>query len=1144
MADEIQIKITAVTTKQVKYLPIIYVESMSCKIARYGGFAEFTINTTLPWSSGLLAWVSYRDIMEIYYKGVRRYRGYVRARTKSEEEPQKLVIEGYGALLGVRNQICNKRIATAISTVDVSSIFSEIANMVVIGSLGPNGTQLISDVEVQNIGVNSSGIDAYNKLSGPVFDDIQNQSANLAVWGCDVNPLDQNRLYLRKITQGPIVDHVLVAPAQGIEVIQSQEQEADVRNILLISGGNPIYPQLCHNGDFKLPVYHQDLATNFLTNGGFESGDTNRTDHVQDWDTHGSGASIKSAAYDPPSIIQPYEGNKCLQLDHAGERVTQVVFNFDNTVGHTYILSVQACKQIDEQVCSGAFFLQLVNGSSVIYDSGSVPLRIPSTGYTYNAIAIAMPRGVTAAIISISCTAINSFGGKQGGLIIDDAQFYDADLIYQDGWGISIPNPSSADIVAINWNKPDPWGGSDVCVYVWANATDSNGHDLILGTTDNAKIKVTPGQDIKLSLYVMSAFLDSFGPSNPKLMLQLRWMRNDGSFVSTYQHVCTEVIQGGYLAIWHKLSVHAFAPSTDTTYVQPAITWRGSGALLIKLVSVMDNSANDTPYVPEGPMSFLIRCDDPQIATQLGYTPPYSLSITKYGDLADTITETSVIRLSDAIAVAHSYFSSKAISTWRPSITLDSDERVYLPGELVALNGLDGVSLLPTPQNIADVTLSWAGSFKTQIDLEKEQEDMVGVIQKIVQDTVKRLGQSGQGNGGSGGYLSNSGGAGGGSISISPTYRESLAASSTDSTLHDAFIEAPHASAALQAGWAATKDEVTSARTRSFLGTSFSSLESRLDAMETSISAGGGGTSGNQVVINTPPYYRFHKKFSILNTIPVASDFTGTDSLTYYANGLDGSIRYETPGLGLNAYWKIKLRNTSLSSVTVNWSIPYIDNYGSGAWNGASLFSINSSTGNLSGTFIIAAGTTGLLELFYANANNGYYDSSNPGTFWFFMDALLSQGIVMVDPDTGLVPGTITVLKRRYKQVFRPPSSTIDSSPNLSQVDELPDGTGVSASYWKLMKATLRVDQPNALPTTAQVYSSTGGDNLFGSGSAVLSSALTVTGASGAGSVEVTTNGFAGTLATIGLISGTAIAPEFTYLGGTKITLTLQWEEA
>ena len=318
MSDLIKLLVTDTTTGTARFFPLDYVDSFSCKIARYGGYAEFSLSTSLPWGTSLVDWVSNQDRLELYYQGVLRYRGYVRGRTRSEEEPKTLIVEGYGALLGIRNQICRKRIGVTIDAADISSIFSQVINSFVLTARGPNGLPLIQDVEVQSIGVTSSGVDGYNKLSGDVLDDIQNQTANLAVWGCDVNPANQDRAYTRKINTGPTPDHVIVLPSPNVEAAQSEDQEADIRNILLINGGNPIFPQLCHNGDFQLPAYHQDASTNLLQNGGFEIGSVNKSGDVADWGNNGTGASIKNASYSPPSIIQPYEGNNCLQLDKPG----------------------------------------------------------------------------------------------------------------------------------------------------------------------------------------------------------------------------------------------------------------------------------------------------------------------------------------------------------------------------------------------------------------------------------------------------------------------------------------------------------------------------------------------------------------------------------------------------------------------------------------------------------------------------------------------------------------------------------------------------------------------------------------------------------------------------------------------------------
>ena len=420
----------------------------------------------------------------------------------------------------------------------------------------------------------------------------------------------------------------------------------------------------------------------------------------------------------------------------------------------------------------------------------------------------------------------------------------------------------------------------------------------------------------------------------------------------------------------------------------------------------MDNSAEDVPYVPEGPFTVLIGCDDPSIAAQIGYTPPYSNSRQLYGDLADIVSEPSVITSAAAIQIAHSYFSTHASPDYRPTITINSDPTVYLPGDLFQLAGPDGPLLMPLKQNSVDVTLTWNGIFKTQIDLQREQEDMVGIVQQIVQDTLRTLGPNGQGAGGSAGYLSNAGGQG--VTNVTPAYRTSLQASSTDTTLHDAYTGVPHSSQASQDTWSATTAEVVQARTLSNTGQSYASLQAAMAAI-TGSGSGGSSSGGAQVLISPPPYWRMQYKFDSLNRIPTASDFAGLETYTYMANGMDGSLRFETPGLTLDAYWKIGIKNTTGATVSFSWSLPYVDNYAAGSQDGTQFFSVSSSGPGSSGTLSVAAGTVSYLSLFYANTSSQVYDTANQGTFWFFMDALLQPGLVFVDSTTGLSPGVAAI---------------------------------------------------------------------------------------------------------------------------------------
>lgn len=131
--------------------------------------------------------------------------------------------------------------------------------------------------------------------------------------------------------------------------------------------------------------------------------------------------------------------------------------------------------------------------------------------------------------------------------------------------------------------------------------------------------------------------------------------------------------------------------------------------------------------------------------------------------------------------------------------------------------------------------------------------------------------------------------------------------------------------------------------------------------------------------------------------------------------------------------------------------------------------------------------------------------------------------------------------KRRHVTTYRPSApATPDTAPDLSQESRLPLGSANAAIFWKAMTATLRTGVPAAAATTVQLYYAAGGNAVFGAGTGVFAAALTE---AGAGSVEISTTSFSGTLATTGLAAGSIIAPQFSALGGTKVSLQIEWEE-
>lgn len=163
-------------------------------------------------------------------------------------------------------------------------------------------------------------------------------------------------------------------------------------------------------------------------------------------------------------------------------------------------------------------------------------------------------------------------------------------------------------------------------------------------------------------------------------------------------------------------------------------------------------------------------------------------------------------------------------------------------------------------------------------------------------------------------------------------------------------------------------------------------------------------------------------------------------------------------------------------------------------------------------------------------------ETVTPGSYTAPTVVVNLQGIVTS------IASTTPLYKRRCAITFRPSTpTTADTVPDLSQETRLPLGSANAVSNWKAMRATLRTGVPNASATTVQLYYAPSANAVFGSGTAILSTALTESGTS---SVEISTTAFTGTLATTGLAGGSILAPMFSALGGTKVSIEIEFEES
>ncbi len=759
MADNFQIIITSADGTQRRRFPSKYWQAPSWGIERYGSYGDFNLPTSLAFSADSLPSIVLGDRVEFWYAGKRRYRGYISARTPSENEPETLVLSGYGASLALGKQRCTKRYAfSGLLGVDVSQAFAGLARDFLVGTNLPSGVPAVASVQALPIGLTLTNLDAWDKLASDVLATIVTATGNQAVWGVDVDPSGANRLFLRPMTSPAApADHVLPVPGRGLTAAEGEWQSADIVNDLLLYGGPPQFPQLLHNGDFELPVVSGEGLGNLVVNGSFETdhvgsndigGQDGSQNHSDSW-TFNSGATTDSDILNTPARATAYSGHRFLVLEQGGTANQVVVANL--IAGHNYTLSVRSAKQIDTQTATGHVQVS-VNGSGGALTSFSLPLTPSGQTWDYFSQTFAAPAGATSVSLTLACDSLSSVFGQPGGLCVDDVELYDASIVYQDGWQAQAFG--SGAVNAVNWTYQDEVQDGGYSVYLDVSAADQDGQDAHLQPPDTTKITVQEGQAFRVGGWVKSPASTPNAPFPAKLMLEMEWYKSDGSYDSKIQHVETLGASVGGInrvGAWTYIEVTGTAPN-GITGLNVYLTFRSSGVLLADSFSVRDENApamgagdgsttSVNPYQPTGPLRYAIAADSPLLPAGSSYAG----SILTWGRRSGApVTETSVLTLADALVYLDAYYKGHANPLRRPQLTIENDPRLYLPGETILLTGRSGPLLAPAPLPIVRVRESFeAGILKCSPELGTELPDETGAVNLLVALQIATYGPGG-----------------------------------------------------------------------------------------------------------------------------------------------------------------------------------------------------------------------------------------------------------------------------------------------------------------------------------------------------------------------------------------------------------------
>jgi hypothetical protein len=701
-----------------KPLPASRLTSATWTDERYGGWTGFTVEIGISLGEAIPA--AQGDIFEFYWKGERRYRGFVSDIIVEELDPPKLTIAGYGIAFQAGKPVLNHALVYASAT-DIARVFADICKEFV----SPNFVGLV--IDAQPVGASVQLIEStYQQVADVVQDLCENQAENLALWGGDADENGNNRVYIKPFSSE--IDWGVLVPGPNTTAGKSESQAGDIVNRLTILGGNPRYPNLVYNSSFERPRFTGESEGNVLLDPDFEAG--------TDWS--GSGSRITASS----SEGSAYTGSHMWQTEASPKNGTQAQNPSAVAIvpGWDYVIGVNC--RAETLLTTAAGLVTVVwkdsSGSTLQTDTLAVPAIGDPQGVTLQwqtfQTVVRAPAGATGYSFEVKTAS----GGATGaGLHWDACELAPASVIYQDKWEIDLLG--SAAINRLNWAYRDGIDGG-YCLLADLSASDSDANYGALQPLGSEHFEVQGG-----TTYVVSAYFKSPPgvTSNGKLRLEVQEFNAAGA-ETIVTHV--NIAAGSGWTDWTQ-EFGSVTMDPATTHAMVRIIWRGDSAVLIDGICFRDSSAGHE-FIRDGQFTIRLQATD----TRMALSTAAQESTATYGVLEATETVESISSLADALVFGEAYFNLHAVPIILPTVDVVNDDRFFRPGQLVRLIGPDaGVIGHPQgePLPIVKIDWSWDGLLHASLEMQKEQPDLASLIK----------GRSQKDDVGSSSFTSTSGGA-------------------------------------------------------------------------------------------------------------------------------------------------------------------------------------------------------------------------------------------------------------------------------------------------------------------------------------------------------------------------------------------------
>jgi hypothetical protein len=744
-----------------KWLPMTALGAADWAWTAKGGCETFNLALSGPLDA--YAHVAHDDRVEVWMRGLLRYRGYVaeRRRVKSASGgPDSLALSGYGFWQRVGSVVCRKAYLWPGSGVDVSVALAEIAR----DAITPLYPGLVLSFE--EVGVTVYSLDARNKGVSDVLAELLKNVSDRAVYGCDVDPVTgADRFFLRPIGSLTAPDIREGVPSRRATAADGGDRTADSVTRLVLVGGTPRYPNLIRNADFEDPRFAsgETEGDSLLLSPGFED--------RANWSLNG-GASYKSSGL---SEGNAFAGTTMLLTDAAGEGFDQTRDNYAAVVpGRDILWGAHHKRRSGSEAGSATVRLiwRTAAGAETL-GQDSMTVTPLSVDWYLQTQTVRVPAGAAGYRFDVECTS--------GAVVWDEMVLVDASVARQTNWETRIFG--SAAVQTVDWMVRAGAFSGGYCVRLKVTGADSATNCVHLAAIDRFPL-LTRGRyraGVRLRLpegvtthgkIVLQA--TGYNPDNrpadgqawtavvpADTLTSASWTHVRVTFQPDFDEVRQVTIFDPFAGVGStvKTQYSTVRPSAGDFVLQ----FRGACDVLIDAAYVVDAAVpQDSPYYPDGPLVYRLAVRN----TADGFTGVFNGATEPDLFFAEDSlppryaveTQDSVTTWEDARDFARAYLGSRARVQRRPSVTVAGMyERVPKPGMTVRLLGADGPRLAPDPLPVQRLKeqADASGMLTSTLEMEREQPTVQGILENLSRRqrgaSVTAAGAAGASYGGGGG---------------------------------------------------------------------------------------------------------------------------------------------------------------------------------------------------------------------------------------------------------------------------------------------------------------------------------------------------------------------------------------------------------